>query len=498
MTGKAHSQRVFLAGLLMEGRHALVVGGGKVALHKVHLLRDSGAEITVVAPNLSDEIRQMAEAKALHHLNREFQEDDVSKVYMVFAATNDKVVNRKIIESCRKRGVLCCSADGNWVAGDFITPAVFRKDELTVSVSTGGRSCRRSRMVKENLARHIEMVETADLIVMGTSHEYLPIDRREPFHLLGKRLERMGQMLMHVWGIHEFMLLNTCNRVELIGVVSKGTELNTMLARILGFDHLSQSEYYIEQGLDAFEHVAVLSAGLYSQVPGENHIVAQVKEALDLAIQQGWARGMMQEWVAAALHVSKDIRTVSGSLLRNFEIEDLCMQYLRAERPVTGGQRVLVLGAGVVGTEMVKRILAILPSADWCYHINKPAIPDTWKDRVTLHTFDDLKERLPGVDLVICATDSPHHVLLEEHGSFFSQDRDVLILDLSMPRNVAPSLDGLTPRLKVVDLEDLKHWYRREAADMEKIFAISSQTVNEHKSLYEKILRTFQGNNEAE
>lgn len=498
MSGKTHSRRVFPAGLLMEGRPAVVVGGGKVALHKIQLLLDGGAAVTVVAPTVDDEIRQFAEAGTVRHVNREFESADVEKAFMVFAATNDKAVNRGIIETCRKNGVLCCSVDGNWTEGDFVTPAIFRKDELTVSVSTGGRSCRRSRMVKDNLARHIEMVETADLIVMGTSHEYLPIDRREPFHLLGKRLERMGQMLMHVWGIHEFMLLNTCNRVELIGVVSKGSDLNSLLARIMGFDRIGTSEFYIEQGLDAFEHVAVLSAGLYSQVPGENHIVAQVKDALDLATKEGWARGMMQEWIAAALHVSKDIRTVSGALLRNFEIEDLCMQYLRAERPVAGGQRVLVLGTGVVGMEMAKRVLDILPAVELCYHINKPVVPEAWKDRVTLHTFDNLGEQLGGVDLVICATESPHHILMVDHGPFFSSDRDVLIIDLSMPRNVAPALDGFTPRLKVVDLEDLKHWYRREAADMEKIFALSSQTVNEHKSLYEKIIRSFQGGNPVE
>ena len=58
----------------------------------------------------------------------------------------------------------------------------------------------------------------------------------------------------------------------------------------------------------ALTSASLLAAGLLSQMPGENHIVSQVKEALALATQRGWAGGLVAEWMAAALHISKDIR----------------------------------------------------------------------------------------------------------------------------------------------------------------------------------------------
>lgn len=492
MSHTVPARRIFPASLMVEDRSCVVVGGGKVALHKTHLLVEAGARVRVIAPAPGAEWRSLVEAGAVTLTEQAFAEAALEGAFLVFAATNDKAVNRHILEACRRRHILCCCVDGNWTAGDFVTPAVFRKHDLTVSISTGGQSCRRSRLVKDNLSRHVELVESADLLVLGTSHHQLPLERREPLHLVGRKLDRMGQMLTQVWGVHEFLLLNTCNRVELIAIVTRDADVGTLLSRILGFDRLTEEEYYVKRGFGAFEHVAVLTAGLFSQTPGENHIVAQMKEALDHSVQAGWAQGMMQEWMAAALHVSKDIRSESGVLLKAFEIEDVGLNYLRAELPDFAHRHVLVLGTGVVGTGMVKRLLAAGVSVRWCYHIHKPEVPADWQPRVRLCTFDELREQLGWADVVVGATDSPHYVLHTEHVAFFKSEKRVAVLDMSMPRNIAPDLHGARPGLTVADLEDLKHWYRREQADMEAILALSNKTVNAHADLYAKIVRAFQ------
>ena len=51
-----------------------------------------------------------------------------------------------------------------------------------LTVSTGGHSCRQAKLIKDNLAKHIAMVETADLVVVGTDHNLMDIEEREPFH----------------------------------------------------------------------------------------------------------------------------------------------------------------------------------------------------------------------------------------------------------------------------------------------------------------------------
>ncbi len=481
-------ETVFPVCLMLGSRPCVVVGGGRVAAHKIGLLLDGQADVTVVSPQIVEEIAQWVREGRVRHVPRDYEDSDLDGMYLAFAATDDRVVNRRMVEQCRDRGILCCSADGNWTAGDFVTPAVFRQDGLTVSVSTGGKSCRRSRMVKDNLARHVALMQTADLLVVGTSHQQLPVEAREPYHLIGQHLQKTGQMMSQVWGVHEFMLLNTCNRVEIHAVVSRQADLAPMLARLMGLDRLAPDQYYVKRGYEAFEHVAVLAAGLMSQTPGENHIVAQVKDALAHAVEAEWARGMLQEWIAAALHVSKDIRSVSTPLLRTFEIEDVCLEYVRTEYPEFEDGGVIVLGTGAVGMGMARRLVERGRRVDLCYHLHRPEVPEAWKDRVRLFTFDDLRARLPEADLVICATDSPHYVLMPEHAACFRADRPVLLCDLTMPRNVDPALDRLHLNLRIVDLEDLKHWFRRELTDLNAILDLGSQTVGEHMELYERII----------
>jgi glutamyl-tRNA reductase len=231
----------------------------------------------------------------------------------------------------------------------------------------------------------------------------------------------------------------------------------------------------------------MLSAGLFSQSPGEYHIVSQVKESLEYAVGAGWARGIMQEWVSTALHLSKEIRNTTGLFLKDLEIEDLCINYLEAKRPDLGSARLLVLGSGVVGSTIVERLVRMGQGCDWCFHITRPELPQSWDGKVALCTFEDLGGRLSRSDVIICATDSPHLILTKEHASFFDGSRSVLIVDLTMPRNVDPALDGSLPNLTLVDLGDLKDWYGRETFDREKVYGLGHRIVNEHRNLYEKL-----------
>jgi glutamyl-tRNA reductase len=497
---KQQGRKVMPVSLLAQDRKCLVVGGGRIAFRKLGHLIDAGAAVTVVSPDISDEVAALREQGQIQCVARRFEPSDLDGVFLAFAATDNEEVNASVLAECRQRDVLCCAVDRNWRESDFVTPATIRKDELTVSVSTSGQSCRRSRMIKASLARHLDKVDSADLMIMGTSHEFLTVGEREPYHLAGKRLEMMGSMLMQIWGIHEFMILNTCNRIELHVVAADHEETRLLLERLMGFDGLNPSGFYVKRGMDAFRHSAVLLAGLLSQTPGENHIVAQVKNAVADAVERGWGAGMLQGWLSSSMHVAKHIRAETQPLLRDFEIEDLCLDYLVSEQSEFLEAPLMVLGAGVVGCGVVKRFLARSPRGTciWCYHVNRPDIAEDVTDRITLCDFNALRDKLASASAIVCATSSPGHVLHQGHAPFLDQEHEVSIVDLAMPRNVAPELDGVTSSIHVVDLDDLKHWYRREAADMSQIMERSYRITTEHQEMYEKLTSSFQGGNTLE
>lgn len=478
--------------LLLTDRPCLVVGGGKIAARKASHLLAAGANVTVVSPALCDAFS----AGAVKHFARPFDARDVDAMVVVFAATNDRLINRQVLAACRAQKILCSCVDGNWSRGDFTTPAIARHGNLTLTVSTGGQSCRQAKLVKDTFARHLEMVSSVELVVVGTDHHHLSLERREPFHLAGARAQRTGFMLSHLWGVHEFVILNTCNRVELIAVVSKETAHNGILRHVLGFDKLTESDFYMHRGAAAFEHLALVCSGMLSQTPGETHIAAQLKQSLAAAQEAGWAHNLMQEWISTVQHISKHIQTDIVPGLRAEEIEELALSYLVRHLPELAEKTLLLIGAGMVGRGLVAAGHAFFEKTIWCYHKKKPACSSAWT-QVEQCDFNSIKDRLSSADVVISVTEAPGYVLHGGHAPFFNQEKELLLVDLGLPRNMDPALDELSPEITLVDLDDLKHWHRTRTGSLNEPLEQCRRIIREHQEQYERIIHSFQSRHTA-
>ena len=132
----------------LSGKAVLMVGGGSVAARKLPELLACGAEVTVVAPELSPMVRRLL--PGLHWHERVFLPADVHNHALVFACTNDTVTNTEISEACKELGIPCNRADAAG-EGDFIVPGVIRRGAVTVSVSTSGQAPSLTRDLKKKL-----------------------------------------------------------------------------------------------------------------------------------------------------------------------------------------------------------------------------------------------------------------------------------------------------------------------------------------------------------
>lgn len=121
----------------VHGKNALVVGGGETARRRTASLRDAGAELIVVSPTLESVLEYMAFQKEIEWRKREFKESDLSGVFIVIAATEDRQLNHKITELCREKNILCNVIDAP-EAGSFIVPSTVERGPLTIAVSTSG------------------------------------------------------------------------------------------------------------------------------------------------------------------------------------------------------------------------------------------------------------------------------------------------------------------------------------------------------------------------
>ena len=136
----------------LAGRPCVVIGGGAVAERKVHALLTAGAVVTVVSPALSPALATLADAGRIAHVARLYAEGDLAGAALAFAATDDGAVNADVAHEGRMRGVWVNAADDPPHC-DAILPAVLRRGEITVAVSTGGASPALARAVRERLER---------------------------------------------------------------------------------------------------------------------------------------------------------------------------------------------------------------------------------------------------------------------------------------------------------------------------------------------------------
>jgi siroheme synthase-like protein len=137
---------LYPVGLVVAGRSALVVGGGRIAAAKTRALVDAGAVVTVIAPTVGDEIR----SRVHRVIERAYASGDVEGHRLVIAATDDPVVNAQVFRDADAGGVWVNSVDDPEHCS-FTLPAVARRGPVTIAVATDGSSPALARWLRDRV-----------------------------------------------------------------------------------------------------------------------------------------------------------------------------------------------------------------------------------------------------------------------------------------------------------------------------------------------------------
>lgn len=140
----------FPVNLNLRSRKCLVVGGGRVAERRVKALLQCGAKVSVVSPTLTEELRRLADASAVDHLNHHYTPDDLNGCFMVISATDDHEVNLRVADDCIAHNVLVNVVDDP-ARSHFIVPSILRRGSLCIAISTEGRSPLLAKRIREML-----------------------------------------------------------------------------------------------------------------------------------------------------------------------------------------------------------------------------------------------------------------------------------------------------------------------------------------------------------
>jgi uroporphyrin-III C-methyltransferase/precorrin-2 dehydrogenase/sirohydrochlorin ferrochelatase len=134
--------------LKLEGRHALVVGAGPVAERKIEALLEARAVVTVVSPDATSHVDQLARDGTIAWHRRGFVESDVEGAWLVIAATSDADVQRGVAAAAQARRVFVVAVDDPDHASAY-SAAVVRKPPMTVAISSSGGAPALTRLLRE-------------------------------------------------------------------------------------------------------------------------------------------------------------------------------------------------------------------------------------------------------------------------------------------------------------------------------------------------------------
>ena len=239
--------------LKLEGRRCVLVGAGTIARQKLARLLDSGADLRIIAPVAAVEIQELDRSGRITWTKAEFNATHLDGALLAIAATGDPAVNEMVHRAALERGVLCNSVDEPERC-DFFYPAVVRRGDLQIAISTAGKSPALAQRIRRELEEQFDASYIAWLNWLGSVRELFFRRHVEP--------ELRKQTLHHIAGRTVFERFRSSlekhgtsvGKVYLVGAGPGDPELLTLRAARL----LKQADVVLHDALVSPEVLALI------------------------------------------------------------------------------------------------------------------------------------------------------------------------------------------------------------------------------------------------
>ncbi|GAA3286116.1 glutamyl-tRNA reductase [Dactylosporangium vinaceum] len=295
-----------------------------------------------------------------------------------------------------------------------------------------------------------------NLLVVGLSHRTASVPLLERLVLAPGEAPAVLAELVGMPYVDEAVVLSSCNRVEIYASVTAFhgglADIGGLLAARAGLPMSELApQLYVHYEADAVRHAFRVAAGLDSMVVGESQILGQLRDAYNTAGEQGTAGRLMHELLQQALRVGKRVHAETEIDRAGQSVVSAALAYGQGATAPVEGHPALVIGAGSMGALALATLRRA--GASPLYVTNRG---HARAERLAeLHgaqavPFAELPSLLERVDVVVSATASPEHVL--DAPLIAGAGRDLLVLDLALPRDVAPAVRDL-PGVTLVDIE---------------------------------------------
>lgn len=336
----------------------------------------------------------------------------------------------------------------------------------------------------------------SNIFLSGINHHNTPVKIREQLTLTGDGL-RLALKTLKKWhhpGTHGFVLLSTCNRLELYMTAANEEEarwvFTSFINHFYGLDAQFLNAYlYVYEGDEAILHLMRVAAGLESMILGESQILGQVATAFSKARQEKITDTFLSRLFEQAIKVGKRARSETSLAKQTTSISSAAALLAKSKLGQLDQVKTLIIGAGEMGALAAQSLYQ--QGARHFIIINRSmerSIELAAKVNGTAMNWLNLPKAISQTDLIISATNAPHTVLSVANFVHVLPERNevpLLIIDIAVPRDIDDAVRDL-PGIELVNIDDLQsivneHLALREA-EIPLVNGIIEQEISDFKA----------------
>ena len=255
-------------------------------------------------------------------------------------------------------------------------------------------------------------------------------------------------------GFEELLVISTCNRTELYGYAEHPFQLIQLLCENSnGSVDDFQKVGYVIKNKEAVHHLFEVGTGLDSQILGDFEIIGQIKQAFNLSRDKGLANAFLERLMNCVINASKRIKNETTLSSGAASVSFTAVQYIMQNIPEVSQKNILLFGVGKIGRNTCENLIKHTQN-EHITLINRTrekAEQIAGKFNVIVKDFNELRNEISKADVLIVATGAATPTVYKD---FINPARPILILDLSIPKNVEEQVATL-PNVTLLHMDEL-------------------------------------------
>ncbi|WP_288954649.1 glutamyl-tRNA reductase [uncultured Polaribacter sp.] len=316
---------------------------------------------------------------------------------------------------------------------------------------------------------------------IGVSYKKADANTRGKFSL-SKENQKALLVLAKEKGFQGIFVISTCNRTEISGFAERPCQLIELLCE---FSEGSIQEFakvsFVYKGQEAINHLFRIGTGLESQILGDYEIVGQLRQSFKMAKSLNTTNAYSERLINSVLQASKRVKNETKLSSGTTSVSYAAVQYIIKNLPDYNSKNILVFGLGKMGKHTCKNLAEYTQNKSVCL-INRTEEKATEfvKEHQSIRksTIENLTKEINKADVLIVSTGADKPTITRKH---ISENKELLILDLSMPENVDKQVADLKS-VFLVNVDELSKITDETLAVRQQEVPLAEKIIETHKA----------------